>query len=128
MPLDHVSVGSGNIPAARQFYLLALAPLGMKIIEEAPGAFADFGLESIEFSIETPVDGRAASAGNGVHICFLANTRAAVVAFHQAALAAGGRCAGPPGLRLHYHSNYFGAFVYDLDGNKIEAVCHEVEG
>jgi catechol 2,3-dioxygenase-like lactoylglutathione lyase family enzyme len=125
MPLDHVSVGSNDIAAARRFYLDVLKPLGMKIVEDAVGRFVDCGVEHVEFSIETPVDGQTATTGNGVHICFLAPSRAAVSIFYQAGLAAGGRCAGAPGLRPQYHTNYFGAFLYDLDGNKIEAVCHK---
>ncbi len=130
MPLDHVSVGSNDVPAARAFYLAALAPLGLELLDEKPGVYADFGAPEdkahavIEFSIETPVDGKAATVGNGVHICFRAATRQVVRDFHAAALAAGGRCDGPPGLREKYHGNYYGAFVRDLDGHKVEAVCH----
>jgi catechol 2,3-dioxygenase-like lactoylglutathione lyase family enzyme len=127
MPLDHVSVGSNDIAAARAFYRLVLAPLGMRIVEEEMERFVDFGLDTIEFSIEMPVNGKAATTGNGVHICFRAPSRTAVTEFHARAVAAGGRCAGPPGLRPQYHPDYFGAFVYDLDGNKIEAVCHDAE-
>jgi catechol 2,3-dioxygenase-like lactoylglutathione lyase family enzyme len=127
MPLDHVSIGSNDIAAARCFYLKVLKPLGMVIVEEAAGQFVDFGIDSIEFSVETPLDGKPATTGNGVHICFLAPSRAAVIAFYQAAISAGGRCVGPPGLRPHYHPNYFGAFIFDIDGNKIEAVYHKAE-
>lgn len=130
MALDHVSVGSNDIVAARAFYLAALAPLGLVLLDEVPGVYFDFGepgrdaKSEIEFSVETPVNGRTASVGNGVHICFRAPSRQAVRAFHAAALSAGGTCDGPPGLREKYHDAYFGAFVRDLDGNKIEAVCH----
>ena len=124
MPIDHVSVGSNDIARARVFYLLALAPLGLRMVAEAAGRSCDFGIDSVAFSIETPVNGAAASPGNGVHVCFKAASRAAVAAFHDAALAAGGRDAGPPGLRPNYGEHYFGAFAFDLDGNKIEACCH----
>jgi catechol 2,3-dioxygenase-like lactoylglutathione lyase family enzyme len=124
MPIDHVSVGSNDVPRARAFYLLALAPLGLRIVAEEAGRFCDFGIETVAFSIETPVNGAAASAGNGVHVCFKAADRTAVEAFYAAALSAGGRDAGLPGLRPNYGEHYFGAFAFDLDGNKIEACCH----
>ncbi len=123
--LDHVSFGSNDLTAARAFYLPVMATLGLRIVEEEIGRFVDFGVDEILFSLETPVDGRPASVGNGSHICFKARDRAAVDAFYAAALAAGGTCDGPPGLRPKYHAHYYGAFVRDLDGNKIEAVCHD---
>jgi predicted lactoylglutathione lyase len=72
-----------------------------------------------------PYDKGQASPGSGVTVAFNANSRAAVDAFHAAALAAGGTDMGAPGLRTHYHPNYYGAYVRDLDGNKICAVCHD---
>jgi catechol 2,3-dioxygenase-like lactoylglutathione lyase family enzyme len=127
MPIDHVSVGSNDIVRARAFYLPVLATLGLRVVAEEVGRYCDFGVETVAFSIETPVNGERASPGNGVHICFKAESRAAVTAFHAAALAAGGRDAGPPGLRPNYGAHYFGAFAFDLDGNKIEACCHLAE-
>jgi catechol 2,3-dioxygenase-like lactoylglutathione lyase family enzyme len=124
VPIDHVSVGSNDIASARTFYLSALSPLGLRIVAEETGRYCDFGTDSVAFSIETPVNGEAASPGNGVHVCFKAASRAAVTEFYSAALAAGGRDAGPPGLRPNYGQHYFGAFAFDLDGNKIEACCH----
>ena len=124
MPIDHVSVGSNDVARARAFYLLALTPLGLRIVEEESGRYCDFGIDGVAFSIETPVNGERASPGNGVHVCFKAASRATVTAFHTAALAEGGRDAGPPGLRPNYGEHYFGAFAFDLDGNKIEACCH----
>ena len=82
------------------------------------------GPEELEFSIETPTNGRPAGPGNGVHIAFRARTRDEVDAFHAAALAAGGRSDGAPGLRPQYGPHYYGAFVFDVEGNKVEAVCH----
>ena len=73
-------------------------------------------------------DGKPATNGNGTHIAFAAKDRATVDAFYAAALAQGGRDEGPPGLRLHYHPNYYGAYVRDPDGNKLQAVCHFAEG
>ena len=125
--IDHVSVGANDIAAARGFYEAVLASVGLRVVDEAPGRFVDFGtagpLEP-EFSIETPTNGRRANPGNGVHVAFRAPTRAAVDAFHMAALAAGGISDGAPGPRPQYGPHYYGAFVFDLEGNKIEAVCH----
>lgn len=72
-------------------------------------------------------DKKPATVGNGTHVAFLAKTRAQVDAFHATALAHGGTDEGPPGLRPHYHSNYYGAYVRDPDGNKLQAVCHYAE-
>ncbi|MEJ0067350.1 MAG: VOC family protein [Caulobacteraceae bacterium] len=124
MVIDHVSVGSNDIGRARAFYLPVLATLGLRIVAEEAGRYCDFGTDSVAFSVETPVNGQAASPGNGMHVCFAAANRAAVTAFHAAALAAGGRDAGAPGPRPNYGEHYFGAFAFDLDGNKIEACCH----
>ena len=125
--IDHISVGANDLAAARAFYKPVLETVGLRIIGEAAGRYVDFGtagpLEP-EFSLETPTNGQPASAGNGVHVAFRAPSRSAVDAFHTAALAAGGRSDGAPGLRPHYGPHYYGAFVFDLEGNKIEAVCH----
>ncbi|MGE0725819.1 MAG: VOC family protein, partial [Alphaproteobacteria bacterium] len=95
----------------------------VRLYEEG-GAAAGYGERSgpARFWIGLPHDRRPASAGNGVHVCFAAPDRAAVDAFHRAALAAGGADDGAPGLRPEYHQDYYGAFVRDPDGNKIEAV------
>ncbi len=125
--LDHVSIGSNDIALARAFYVAVLATVGLRVVAEAPGQFVDFGErgpEELEFSIETPTNGQPAGPGNGVHIAFRARTRDEVDAFHAAALAAGGRSDGAPGLRPQYGPHYYGAFVFDLERNKVEAVCH----
>jgi catechol 2,3-dioxygenase-like lactoylglutathione lyase family enzyme len=95
--------------------------LGLRIWN-ADDESVDYGDEALVFSLETPTDGRPATAGNGVHIAFSAPDRATVDAFHREALRLGGRDAGKPGLRPQYSDTYYGAFVFDLDGNKIEAV------
>jgi catechol 2,3-dioxygenase-like lactoylglutathione lyase family enzyme len=74
-----------------------------------------------------PFDGNAATVGNGGHAAFNADSRAAVDKFHAAALAGGGTDEGRPGLRPHYNENYYGAYVRDPDGNKLQAVCHNAE-
>ena len=125
--LDHVSLGANDIARAKAFYIPVLATVALEVVNEATGRFVDFGTDGPlppEFSIETPTDGRPAAAGNGVHVAFRAASRAAVAAFHATALQNGGRCAGPPGLRPTYGPHYYGAFVFDPEGNKIEAVCH----
>jgi catechol 2,3-dioxygenase-like lactoylglutathione lyase family enzyme len=125
--LDHVSIGANDIAAAREFYVAVLKTVGLQVVAEDPGQFVDFGEKGpgdLEFSIETPTNGRSASPGNGVHVAFRAGAREAVDAFHAAALAAGGCSDGAPGLRPQYGPHAYGAFIIDLEGNKIEAVCH----
>ena len=119
--IDHVSVGTNDLARARTFYDAALAALGMRCLSSSEGS-ADYGVSGILFSIETPVNGNRASSGNGSHIAFSAGKREIVDGFYRAALAHGGRNAGAPGLRPEYDAHYYGAFVFDPDGNKIEAV------
>jgi catechol 2,3-dioxygenase-like lactoylglutathione lyase family enzyme len=123
--LDHVSVGARDIAFMRAFYLRVLAEVGLRVVDEQSDRFVDFGdgeQTGVEFSLETPVDGRPASAGNGVHIAFAVKAKGAVEAFYATALAMGGSCAGEPGMRPHYGPDYYSAFVFDPEGNKIEAV------
>lgn len=121
--IHHVSVGTNDVARARAFYDAVMPVLGMRLLNGSARS-ADYGVGSFLFSIETPVDGEPASAGNGVHIAFAAGRRAMVDQFHEVALAHGGRDAGPPGLRPQYDEHYYGAFVLDPDGNKIEAVTY----
>jgi len=120
--LHHVSLGTNDAARAAAFYDPVLAVLGIRKIGERGGSI-DYGTSMTVFSLEKPTDGRPASVGNGVHIAFAAGTRGQVDEFYRLALANGGSDAGPPGLRLEYDANYYGAFVHDPDGNKIEAVC-----
>jgi len=125
--IDHIGMPVSNIARATEFYLKALAPLGIAIVmevsaeETGAGAAVGFGAAGKPFFWigETPI-----SSGSHIHVAFAAPSRAAVDAFYAAAIAAGGKDNGPPGLRPHYHANYYGAFVLDADGNNIEAVCH----
>jgi len=125
---SHVPVGTSSMNRALRFYDAVLAPLGLRRRRTAKIALAyaaeDFSGLNEPFWVVRPLDGAAASAGNGVTVAFDAPTRAAVDAFHAAALAAGATDEGPPGLRTHYHPNYYGAYVRDPDGNKLCAVCH----
>lgn len=125
--IDHIGLQVGDIAAARAFYQAALAPLGitvqMEITEDMTGghgAHVGFGTAGKPFFWI----GSGKAAATGVHVAF-ATDRAAVDAFHAAAIAAGGTDNGAPGLRPEYHPDYYGAFVLDLDGNNIEVVCHE---
>lgn len=119
--IHHVSLGTNDIARSRAFYDAVLAVLGIRLLNSDEES-ADYGLGSFGFSLETPVDGKPASPGNGVHIAFAAGRRAMVEQFYKVALENGGSDAGAPGLRPEYDAHYFGAFVCDPDGNKIEAV------
>lgn len=119
--IHHVSVGTNDVERARAFYNPLMALLGYRSLRDHPHSL-DYGVTDVAFSLETPVDGRPASAGNGVHVCFEAASRETVRKFHALALQLGGVDDGAPGLRPNYDGNYFGAFVRDPDGNKIEAV------
>ncbi len=119
--IDHISVGTNNIARAREFYDSVLGCLGLRLLQSSERS-ADYGVASILFSVETPLNGRPATPGNGSHVAFAVGRRELVESFHRIALAHGGRDAGPPGLRPEYDAHYFGAFVFDPDGNKIEAV------
>jgi catechol 2,3-dioxygenase-like lactoylglutathione lyase family enzyme len=116
--LDHLAIGVRDLAASRAFYEAALAPLGFTVVYERSHRVA-FGptARPIFFLTEHP-------PGEGIHIAFEAPDRERVDAFHAAALAAGGRDNGHPGLRPEYHPHYYGAFVLDPDGYNAEAVCH----
>jgi catechol 2,3-dioxygenase-like lactoylglutathione lyase family enzyme len=124
--IDHIGLAVADMKRARAFYLNALKPLGIVVIKEVSAeetggeAHAHFGAGGKPFfSI-----GTGTKPKGGTHVAFAARTRAEVDNFYKAALSAGGRDNGPPGPRPHYHATYYGAFVFDPDGNNIEAVCH----
>jgi catechol 2,3-dioxygenase-like lactoylglutathione lyase family enzyme len=124
--IDHIGVAVADMDRAKAFYLNALKPLGLGVImevsaeETGAAAHAGFGADDKPFFWI----GTGAKPKGGTHVAFLARTRAEVDAFYRAALAAGGKDNGAPGPRPHYHAHYYGAFVFDPDGNNIEAVCH----
>lgn len=124
--LDHVAISTADYPTSLAFYEKALAPLGIKThmkFEGEEGNVAGLGSDQPFLWIG---DGGKLTGGR-VHLAFRADTRAAVDAFYAAAISAGGKDNGPPGIRAHYHANYYAAFVYDPDGHNIEAVCHAPE-
>ena len=125
--LDHVGFAITDLEKARTFYDAALAPLGIEVLmtvtPEMTGKGTVLGYGKGQHPFFWVGDGER--AGEGTHIAFAASTRAEVDAFYEAAMAAGGRDNGGPGLRPHYHPNYYAAFVYDPDGMNIEAVCHK---
>ena len=126
MLLHHVSVGACDVPKAAQFYDKILRALGFKRVMEFLPYAVGYGLTAPEFWVQTPADGQAPSIGNGVHICFAARSESAVQAFHTAAMQAGGKDEGAPGP--DYGPTYYGAFVRDPDGNKLEAMVHVQAG
>ena len=126
--LHHVSIGVADVGRAAQFYDAVLAALGYRrVMEFLPHALA-YGEKMPEFWLSKPHDQNAPSAGNGAHIAFTANNAKGVDAFHAAAIGAGGKDEGAPGPRPEYTKNYYGAFVRDPYGNKIEAVFLPMPG
>jgi catechol 2,3-dioxygenase-like lactoylglutathione lyase family enzyme len=122
--LDHVTIGVSNIERAMQFYDRALRPLGIARLYAEAHEYAGYGIAPKAFFWI----GSREILQTGAHIAFTAPDRATVDRFHDEAIAAGGRDNGPPGIRPHYHRNYYGAFVLDPDGHNIEAVCHSPQG
>jgi catechol 2,3-dioxygenase-like lactoylglutathione lyase family enzyme len=118
--ISHVSVGTNRFKEARSFYEDLLKVLGCRIIMEHPGAVA-FGRQYPEFWVQEPIDGGKASVGNGNHFGFVAASKAEVEDFYKAALEHGAVSDGPPGPRPDYGEPYYGCFIRDLDGHKIEA-------
>lgn len=119
--IAHLSVGVGDLAAARRFYDAVLGALGYGVVADAGEYGVAYGSAVAEFWIGPAFEG-APTPGNGVHVAFRAPDRAAVDRFYAAALAAGATDAGASGPRPHYDAAYYGAFVRDLDGNKIEAM------
>ena len=118
---DHVKFGVRDYAVSKAFYLQALAPIGVSVVGEGEPAYGvelSAGGESSLCLFQTN------EAPAHLHIAFVAQRREQVDAFHRAALAAGAKDNGPPGLRPKYHPNYYAAFVIDPDGHNIEMVCH----
>ena len=123
--IDHVGFPVSDYARAKAFYEKALAPLGYTLIMEVQQNEQD--AKAAGFGANGKPDfwiGGEGGLNRAIHIAIAARDRAAVDAFYRAAMAAGARDNGAPGLRPHYHANYYGAFVLDPDGHNIEAVCH----
>ena len=133
--IDHVDIRVSDVEASHAFYAAALAPLGWKAHppEQDPAGGREIGFgrdDGTAFAIHSPAESAPGQdvVTTGAHIAFAAASREAVHAFHEAALAAGGRDIGPPGPRAAYSPGYYGAFVLDPDGNNVEAVWHDPSG
>jgi catechol 2,3-dioxygenase-like lactoylglutathione lyase family enzyme len=125
--IDHVGFSVADYETSKTFYLKALAPLGYGLIMEVPAEQTEAGFAAAGFGVDRKPDFWIAGEGKlprPVHVAIVVKHRATVDAFHRAGLAAGGKDNGAPGLRPHYHPNYYAAFVLDPDGHNIEAVCH----
>ena len=125
---SHVTIGSSDPEKAATFYDAVLATLNIAQLFKFDGVVAYGELSGAKLFLLRPFDGAQHVPGNGGHAAFLADSRAAVDAFHAKALSLGGTDEGAPGLREHYHPNYYGAYVRDPEGNKIQAVCHSKNG
>ncbi len=125
--IDHMGFEVADLERAKNFYVNALKPLGLGVVMEVTAqetggyAGAGFGDDRKPFFWI----GTGSKPKGGVHVAFAAGTRAEVDGFYRAAIAAGGKDNGAPGPMPHYHAHYYGAFVFDPDGNNIEAVCHK---
>lgn len=122
MILDHIGFAVDDFEQSKAFYLQALAPLGIEIVNEGEGwaMLGQAGKGQFWFGIYGNKPGP-------IHLAFAAKNRDQVKAFYTAALNAGGKDNGAPGIREHYHPNYYAAFVIDPNGHNIEAVCHQPE-
>jgi catechol 2,3-dioxygenase-like lactoylglutathione lyase family enzyme len=125
---SHTTIGANDLARTRGFYEAVFAPLGLKVVysDDTHLAWAAAG-KPPQFFVGKPFNGQAPSPGNVPMIALLASKRSAVDACYAAALEQGGTDEGRPGLRPHYHPNYYGAYFRDLDGNKICIVCHQSE-
>ena len=127
--IDHTGLAVSDFAKSKEWYARALAPLGYKVMMEFPaeqaGGQPAAGLGDIKPDFWLAGGGPTSPH---IHIAFAVKSRALVDAFYKAALAAGGRDNGPPGIRAHYHADYYGAFVLDPDGHNVEVVCHYPPG
>lgn len=119
---DHVSIGVRDIARTKRFYDAALQPLGYKCLRDSP-ALLGYGADSVALWISPTGSPVPADPESGLHFCFAAPDESAVQAFHAAALRAGGRDNGGPGLRAEYSPGYYAAFAVDPDGYRLEAYC-----
>lgn len=125
---SHVTLGTNDWASVKPFWAAVMEALSIPVMFEYDGGIAFGEATGPKLFIGPPFDGKPATNGNGTHVAFIADSRAEVDAFYAAAMAKGGSDEGPPGPRPHYHKNYYGAYVRDPDGNKLQAVCHRAEG
>lgn len=121
---SHMTLGTNGRARAKPFWMAVANALNLPVFFEMPDGISFGTATGPKLFIGQPFDGKAASHGNGTHVAFVAQDRASVDAFNAAAMAHGGSDEGSPGLRPHYHPNYYGAYVRDPDCNKLQAVCH----
>lgn len=124
--INHVSIGVRDIARAQRFYGAALKPLGYTCLSKGEGSLG-YGRNQVAFWVSVVARPVPADDQSGVHFCFTAPTRTSVDAFHAAALSAGGRDNGKPGLRTEYNPNYYAAFAIDPDGYRVEAYCAQTK-
>lgn len=124
--LNHISIGVRDIPRARRFYDAALKPLGYSCLSDGKTSLG-YGKDAVALWVLASEEPVPANENSGLHFCFDAPTRESVAAFHQAALGAGGKDNGKPGVRADYDPNYYAAFVVDPDGYRLEAYCGAAE-
>jgi catechol 2,3-dioxygenase-like lactoylglutathione lyase family enzyme len=124
--LDHIGFSVSNLKVSRIFYEKALKPLGITPLMEVTPEMTGTSDSHVGFGADRPFFwiGTGGKVSVATHVAFATESRKIVDEFYAAAIAAGGRDNGKPGLRPHYHENYYGAFVLDPDGNNVEAVCH----
>lgn len=124
--IHHVSVGTNDVGRSKRFYDAVLPIVGILPLSEEEGGLG-YASGTFHFSVQVPIDGRPATIGNGSHIAFAVEERAMVDRFYAVALDHGGSDAGAPGLRPDYDAHYYGAFVRDPDGHKLEAVTYSAK-
>jgi catechol 2,3-dioxygenase-like lactoylglutathione lyase family enzyme len=120
--LDHVSIGVRDVAKAKRFYDATLKPLGYKCLSDSETSLG-YGKDAVQLWVNRATHPVPADERSGLHFCFVAPMRKSVDAFHAAALGAGGKDNGAPGLRADYGDNYYAAFVIDPEGYRLEAYC-----
>jgi catechol 2,3-dioxygenase-like lactoylglutathione lyase family enzyme len=126
--IDHVGFPVSDYAKSKAFYEKALTPIGYSLIMEVPAEGNPSGAEACGFGKDGKPDfwiGAEGGLAKPIHVALAVESRSQVDAFYKAALAAGARDNGAPGIRAHYHQNYYAAFVFDLDGHNVEVVCHK---
>jgi len=125
---SHITLGTNDWGAVKPFWSAVTATLDLPVFMQTDAGIAYGEMIGPKLFIGPAYDQKPATHGNGTHVAFLAKNRAAVDAFYKAAMDNGGTDEGAPGLRPHYHPHYYGAYVRDPDGNKLQACCHSSKG